>query len=428
MFGRPKEYDPSMLLKLLLYAYARGIFSSRAVEQFAQENLPARWLTQEAEPSYRTLCRFLVSVELRTILTQSFDDFIHFLKQAGFIDDVLFIDGTKILADANKYSFVWKKNTIRFEELNRQQIVSLINDIHEHFQQALIPEDTDLNLDELEEILIQLEVRLEQLESEIEQEPRISPNLKKQSRRKLKRGLPLLRQRHSKKKMYHFQKELMGERNSYSKTDSDATFMLMKEDPMKNGQLKPGYNLQVATREKFFLAYQLFPNPTDTRTLIPFLQTYSNLVKQTQVIAADAGYGSESNYRHLEDAHPQLTAIIPYNTYIKEQSKRWQSDDQKITNWTYVESDDYYIDRQGVCFNFHAYRTRTDKYGFERQFKEYVAETKNSDQKTIPEALTKKGNRRRIQVILNTNIIKHSSDNCFLMKVTVRSTVKEKLM
>lgn len=398
LFGRPKEYDPSMLLKLLLYAYARGIFSSRAIEQFAQENLPARWLTQEAEPSYRTLCRFRVSVELRTILIQSFDDFTHFLKQAGFIDDVLFIDGTKILADANKYSFVWKKNTIRFEELNRQQIVSLINDIHEHFQQALIPEDTDLNLDELEEILIQLEVRLEQLESEIEREPRISPNPKKQSRRKLKRGLRLLRQRHSKKKMYHFQKELMGERNSYSKTDSDATFMRMKEDPMKNGQLKPGYNLQVATREKFFLAYQLFPNPTDTRTLIPFLQTYSNLVKQTQVIAADAGYGSESNYRYLEDAHPQLTAIIPYNTYIKEQSKRWHSDDQKITNWTYRESDDYYVDRQGVRFNFHAYRTRTDKYGFERQFKEYVAETKNSDQKMIPEALTKKGNKRRIQV------------------------------
>lgn len=198
------------------------------------------------------------------------DDFTHFLKQAGFIDDVLFIDGTKILADANKYSFVWKKNTIRFEELNRQQIVSLINDIHEHFQQALIPEDTDLNFDELEEILIQLEVRLEQLESEIEQEPRISPNPKKQSRRKLKRGLPLLRQRHSKKKMYHFQKELMRERNSYSKTDSDATFLRMKEDPMKNGQLKPGYNLQVATREKFFLAYQLFPNPTATACFVPW--------------------------------------------------------------------------------------------------------------------------------------------------------------
>ena len=124
--------------------------------------------------------------------------------------------------------------------------------------------------------------------------------------------------------------------------------MRMKEDPMMNGQLKPGYNLQAATSKKFFLAYQLFSNPTDTRTLIPFLQTHSNLVRQTQVFVADAGYGSESNYRYIEDAYPQLTTIIPYNTYIKEQSKRWWTDDQKIMNWTYVETDDYYIDPQGV--------------------------------------------------------------------------------
>ncbi|MBG9979753.1 IS1182 family transposase [Facklamia sp. DSM 111018] len=397
-YGRPKEYDPSMLLKILLYAYSRGIFSSRAIEQFAQENLPARWLTQEAEPSYRTLCRFRVSQELRTILTQSFDDFTHFLKQAGFIDDIIFIDGTKILADANKYSFVWKKNTMRYEELNRQQIVTLINDIHEHFQQAVIPEDTDLTLDELEEVLIQLEVHLEQLEAEIAQEPRISPHPKKKSHRKLKRCLRQLRQRQLKKRTCILQKERFGERNSYSKTDTDATFMRMKEDSMKNGQLKPGYNLQVATREKFFLAYQLFPNPTDTRTFIPFLQTHSSLVEQTQVVAADAGYGSEANYRYLEDVHPQLTAIIPYNTYIKEQSKRWQTDDQKIMNWAYVESDDYYVDPQGVRFNFHAYRTRTDKYGFERQFTEYVAETKTIDQMNIEEAFTAKGYKRRIQV------------------------------
>ena len=397
-FGRPKEYDPSMLLKLLLYAYSRGIFSSRAIEQFAQENLPARWLTQEAEPSYRTICRFRVSDQLRKILTQSFETFTLFLKQAGFINDVIFIDGTKILADANKYSFVWKKNTIRYEELNRQQIVALINDIHEYFQQTVLPADTDLTFDELEEVLIQLEVRLEQLETEIDQNPKLSPNPKKKIRRKIKSKIRKLKLCQTKKKNYHLQKELLGDRNSYSKTDTDATFMRMKEDPMMNGQLKPGYNLQAATSEKFFLAYQLFPNPTDTRTLIPFLQTHSNLVGQTQVLVADAGYGSESNYRYIEDAYPQLTTIIPYNTYIKEQSKRWRTDDQKIMNWTYVESDDYYIDPQGVRFNFQAYRTRTDNYGFERQFKEYVAETKTADQMNIEAAFTTKGYKRRIQV------------------------------
>lgn len=66
------------------------------------------------------------------------------------------------------------------------------------------------------------------------------------------------------------QKETFGNRNSFSKTDTDATFMRVKEDPMLNGQLKPAYNLQIATSNQFITGYQLFPNPTDTRTLIPF--------------------------------------------------------------------------------------------------------------------------------------------------------------
>ena len=113
---------------------------------------------------------------------------------------------------------------------------------------------------------------------------------------------------------------------------------------------------------------------------------------------ADAGYGSEPNYRFLEDECPHLTALIPYNTYLKEQSKAWKSDERKVMNWTYVEEDDYYIDPHGVRFNFHAYRTRTDQYEVTRDFKEYVAEIVDANQQPIPEALTKKGYKRRIHV------------------------------
>ena len=67
-----------------------------------------------------------------------------------------------------------------------------------------------------------------------------------------------------------FQKSILKDRNSYSKTDHDATFMRMKEDHMKNGQLKPGYNLQIATNSQFVLSYNVYQNPTDTRTMIPF--------------------------------------------------------------------------------------------------------------------------------------------------------------
>lgn len=68
---------------------------------------------------------------------------------------------------------------------------------------------------------------------------------------------------------YEEQLVIMGVRNSFSKTDHDATFMRMKEDHMLNGQLKPGYNIQLATENQFALAYDCYPNPTDTRTFYP---------------------------------------------------------------------------------------------------------------------------------------------------------------
>ncbi|MDK6820342.1 transposase, partial [Klebsiella pneumoniae] len=98
---------------------------------------------------------------------------------------------------------------------------------------------------------------------------------------------------------YQTQRAILGERHSYSKTDPDATFMRMKEDPMKNGQLKPGYNLQIATSHQFVLAYELFSNPTDTRTLRPFFESHQALFRSFSVVSMDAGYGSESNYTYL---------------------------------------------------------------------------------------------------------------------------------
>ena len=397
-FGRPVEYDAKMLLKLLLFSYSRGITTSRQIECFAIENLPARWLTGNACPSYRTICRFRISDHLKEILTDSFDVFRAFLKEHDLMDEALFIDGTKVLADANKYTFVWKKNTLRFEKMNRDAMIELLNHLRQLDGRTLLDPETNLTVEELEEILLQIDIQLETLEETIEAEPRRSPNPNKQKRRHLKSQRRKLAERTQKIQQYEEQKAILGERSSYSKTDHDATFMRMKDDPMRNGQLKPGYNLQVATCNQFFLAYDLFPNPTDTRTLIPFIQSHRQLIQDSTFLVADAGYGSEPNYRFLEDECPHLTALIPYNTYLKEQSKAWKSDERKVMNWTYVEEDDYYIDPHGVRFNFHAYRTRTDQYEVTRDFKEYVAETVDVNQQPIPEALTKKGYKRRIHV------------------------------
>nr|WP_240430592.1 transposase [Suicoccus acidiformans] len=165
-----------MLLKLLLLAYSQGIKTSRPMAEFAEDSLAARWLTQEQTPSHETICRFRRSAELREILTHSFERFTNFLKEQGLIDAKVFIDGTKLLADANKYSFQWKKNTIRYEKMNRRQLVSLVNELNDNYNRQTIPEDTQLILNDLGELITEIEIRIKDLNEAIEADPKKSPN------------------------------------------------------------------------------------------------------------------------------------------------------------------------------------------------------------------------------------------------------------
>ena len=95
---------------------------------------------------------------------------------------------------------------------------------------------------------------------------------------------------------------------------------------MKNGQLKPGYNLQIATNSQFVLSYDLFQNPTDTRTLIPFLTMIQNTFGYLpEYIVADAGYGSEQNYMAIIDDFNK-TPLITYGMFIKDKTRKFKSD------------------------------------------------------------------------------------------------------
>lgn len=399
IFGRPREYDLSVLLKLLFYAYSQGIFSSRRISQLAEESLPARWLTQEQFPSYRTICRFRVADTTQKLLDDSLVKLTKLLRVNGLIDEVSFIDGTKILADANKYSFVWRKNTIRFDRMNRAAILELLAELKDAQASQTLPKDTDLSLETLDEVITRLETQLEDLNHETEETKTTSPNPLKQKRRHFKSLKRKLTDRKDKMAEHQQQMATYGQRNSYSKTDHDATFMRVKEDPMLNGQLKPAYNLQIATNHQFITAYSIFQNPGDTKTLIPFIQQQLAAGILGKVIVADAGYGSEPNYREIEDNFPDHTALIPYGTMLKENSRKWLSDDRKVMNWDYHDQDDYYIDPLGVRFDFKAYRTRTDKKtGFQRQFKEYEAEKCDNNHQLVPEALTKGGRVRKINI------------------------------
>lgn len=396
IMGRPREYDPRMLLKLVLLAYSYGIVSCRKIERFARENIVAMWLTQEQRPTYRTIARFIVSKELTEMIQASFKDFHDYLQKAGLIDEASFIDGTKILANANKYSFVWKKRTIKYSDLNVVKARKLISEMREEVK--VDANLDDFQIDELDTTIALLEQRIEKLNKRVEETARVSPNPAKQERRHAKKYLRALDHCRQKNIEYKAQVATAGKRNSYSKTDHDATFMRLKEDPMRNGQTKPAYNLQIMTNSQFVLGYDLLQNPTDTRTLIPFLKHLDQNGVLGKEIVADAGYGSERNYRYIEDELPDCTALIPYSTMLRENSRKWKSDDRKVMNWEYHAKDDYYINPVGVRFNFKRYAYRNDKYGFHRDFKVYQAEKYDENHQINPKALTPHGNIKYIMV------------------------------
>ncbi|UZD34950.1 transposase [Lactiplantibacillus plantarum] len=311
-FGRPREYNLGAMLKLVLLAYSYGIFSSRKIERFARENKPAGWLIADQIPSYRTICRFRISDELATLTTDSLSQLTQYLRQNGMIDDVSFIDGTKILADANKYSFVWKKNTIRFDKMNREKLVDLLGELHEAKIVGEIPAGSELTPELLDIMISKVEDHLVVLNETVEATKQVSPNPAKQQRRTVK---------------------------------SQKRKLDKRRDKMREHQ------------------------------------------------AQQAIYG-------------QHTVLIPYGTMLKENSRKWQSDDRKVMNWDYHEKDDYFINPQNVRFNFNAYRRRTDKYGFTRDFKEYIAEKYDENHQLIAAALTPKGYLKRISVNENWEYFK----------------------
>jgi len=172
---------------------------------------------------------------------------------------------------------------------------------------------------------------------------------------------------------YEKQEEILKNRQSYSKTDTDATFMRMKEDHMKNGQLKPGYNVQMGTEQQFITGYSVHQRPGDTSCMKPHLEHLKEMHgRLPDTIVADAGYGSEENYEYLEAE--AVEHYVKYNTYHKEKSRKWKRDLTRVQNWLYVERNDEYLCGYGRYLVFiKEMRQRSDN-GYESQVRVYESE------------------------------------------------------
>ena len=329
-------YNPKMLLKVVIYAYMNNIYSCRRIEKALKRDIHFIWLAGYEQPDFITVNRFRnrVKNEINNIFTQ----LVLLLSAKGMVTlDVEYIDGTKIESKANKYTFVWRKTV----EKNRSKLMEKIRVLLSQVDDAIAQDKSaaDEAVSFTPEVLTEIASELRQSLSE---QPVPKSKEEKKTVREKQKKVRQIEQMRDKLSEYDNHLETMGERNSYSKTDPDATFMRMKEDAMNNGQTKPGYNLQIATENQFITDFGFFPNPTDTLTMIPFLSSfcdrYGHYAKET---CADSGYGSEENYAFME-SH-DMEAYVKYNLFHKEQKRAFKNDIFRIENLYYNPDGDYFV-------------------------------------------------------------------------------------
>ena len=310
--GGTTSYHPRMLLKVLVYGYLNNIYSSRRIEASVKENIYFMWLSGMAQPDHRTINRFR-SERLRNILKEVFAQIVLLLVDSGHVSlKEIYTDGTKIESVANRYSFVWGKAI----KTSRERIKEQLKQLWSYSQQIAEQEkndDTPPDFDKIDSKNVK--ATIEKIDTALK-DKEVSKEVK-QKLNYAKKNWP------SKLKQYCKQEKILAGRNSYSKTDPGGTFMRMKEDYLKNGQLKPGYNAQISTNNQFVVNYSLHPNPTDTRTLIPHLEQYKALYNTVPAVqVTDAGYGSEENYQYLHTQN--IEAYIKPTDFDRKQKRNWQ--------------------------------------------------------------------------------------------------------
>jgi len=349
--GGASSYHPRMLLKALVYAYINNIYSSRKIEQALGESIYFMWLTGMSKPDHNTINRFR-GQRLQKTLQPIFTQVVLLLCEEGLLSlKDLYTDGTKIEANANRYTFVWGKAIRTSKERIKQQL----DELWKYAQSVAASEMDDTDPSGFKKIDKEtVEATVEKINTVLK-DKKVTARVRQKLNYARKHWPAALDK-------YEQQEKIIGTscRNSYSKTDPDATFMRMKDDHMRNGQLKPGYNVQISTNSQYIASYSIHQNTNDTGTLIPHLKEHIKQLGKPNNITADAGYGSEQNYQWLENK--RITAYVKHPYFDRNQSRKLR--DKKpytIDQFRYDEQKHRYYCPAGKPMKKIGSHTRTDK-------------------------------------------------------------------
>jgi len=412
-----KGYNPIMIYALILYANMRGVRAVDKIVALCKRDICFIWLAQGQTPSRDVFYDFMNKKATVSIVEDLHYQFIKLLKDKGYITlKTLFLDGTKLEANANRYTFVWR-GTLNSNLLKLLDKINLSYDNYNKFISSTgymvkynLPEEEMFIVEGSDKVREKIQKNNERKRNN---KKKIANNglikidnmcpLKLLSMHKnllticTEENIVLSKGRGQRKpqiqKIYESLEEcgerllkykeafeIMGtDRNSYSKTDLDATFMRMKEDHMMNGQLKPAYNVQFAVENYFIIHTHVSNDRTDYNTLIPVVEKHKlHFPKLLEEFVADSGYCSEKNLSYLSEN--EIQAYIKLQEHEKKKEKKYYQDISKHYNMEIAAYDnendrvDVYKCHEGRLLR----RTGNEKQirdGFERTFDVYTCDS-----------------------------------------------------
>ena len=321
--GGTSAYVPTMMVKVITYAYCSKVYASRQIAKALRQDVSFMWLAGMNRPDFHTINNFRSST-LKAVIDEVFTAMVTYLSAHNYIDlRHYFVDGTKIAADANRHTPVWRKNTKRHKERLQQHIkehLDYIDTLSENENKEYGDRDLEELGDHTSITSASINEQAEKLRKRIEE--RSQPPRARQALKKLTTTmLPKLRH-------YEQQEALLAGRNSYSRTDPDATFFRTQ-----TGELLPMYNVMMGTQNQFVVHYSIHQKASETDQFISHLeQAATRFGHYPQNVVGDAAYGSEDNYRFLETN--TIGNYLKYNTFHRKQKPKRFAKEQFVYDAT----------------------------------------------------------------------------------------------
>lgn len=389
--GGTSSYSPKMMTKITILAYIENIYSSRKIAKQLRRDIRYMWISGKRQIDFRTINNF--RLRIRGIIEEIFVEIVKMLMETGHIElTKYFVDGTKIEANANKNSYVWKKNTKRYKAQAEENIRKRVKEIMDISEETDKEEDAKYGEKEDES----KPAETEKIEEAAKQ---IAEKLKNKREKKIERIKKEIKEKiEPKVEKYEEQEKILENRNSYSKTDHDATFLRMKD-----GRLLAGYNVIIGSENQYVTNYTVTQNAADTvgfkENIKKFKEKYGKCPKE---IYGDAGFGGEENYDFMEEE--KIGGILKNNMTDYEKTKKYRDDKYKKENFKYDEKSDEYTCPEGRKLIYKGIQHKETSTGYKTESKRYECESCKWCRKAKE---CKKKSKSNKTISINDNLERH---------------------